>query len=75
MTIGNTLEAYLTAYILKKKLNFHTELDRLSDVIGLAIVSLFCTAVSATIGTISLVLFTQTPAQRIPEYLVNLVDR
>ena len=61
MTVGNTLEAYFAAYILKKKLDFHNELDRLSDVIGLALVSLFSTVVSATIGTASLILFTQTP--------------
>ena len=61
MTVGNTLEAYLAVYLLKRKLDFHSELDRLSDVIGLALVSLFGTAVSATIGTVSLILFTQTP--------------
>lgn len=61
MAFGNTLEAVIAVYFLKHCLHFHEALDRLNDVIGLAVVALVSTAISATIGTSTLVLTTQTP--------------
>src|SRR3990172_5108596 len=56
MTLGNTLEALTAAYLLKRFVNFHIEMDRIRDVVGLGGVSLFSTTTSATIGTITLML-------------------
>lgn len=56
MAIGNTLEALTGAFLLKHFLHFHNAIDRVRDVVGLAIVSVFSTAISATIGTLTLVL-------------------
>ena len=56
MSLGNTLEALAGAYLLKRLVNFHNELDRIQDVAGLGVVSVFSTAISATIGTISLLI-------------------
>ncbi|OGO20204.1 MAG: hypothetical protein A2Z14_10660 [Chloroflexi bacterium RBG_16_48_8] len=56
MAFGNTLEALAGAYLLKRFFNFHSAIDRIQDVIGLAIVSLFATTISATIGTATLTL-------------------
>jgi signal transduction histidine kinase len=54
MALGNTLEALAGAYLLKKFFEFHNEIDRIQDVVGLALVSLFATTISATIGITSL---------------------
>ena len=56
MTIGNTLEALAGAYLLKRVVTFHNAMDRIRDVVGLGFVSVFCTTISATIGTITLML-------------------
>lgn len=56
MALGNTLEALVGAYLLKKFFDFHNEIGRIQDVVGLALVSLFATTISATIGTTTLVL-------------------
>jgi signal transduction histidine kinase len=56
MAIGNTLEALAGAFLLKHFLHFHNAIDRIRDVVGLAAVSVFSTAISATIGTLTLVL-------------------
>jgi signal transduction histidine kinase len=56
MTIGNTLEALTGFYLLKRVLGFHNELDRIQDVVYLALVAGFSTAISATVGTATLVL-------------------
>lgn len=56
MTLGNTLEALAGAYLLKRFVNFHNALDRIQDVVGLGLVAVFCTAISATIGTMTLLL-------------------
>ena len=61
MAFGNTVEAVITVLILKKYFHFHKSFDRLNDVISFALVSLISTAIGATFGTLSLVLFTQTP--------------
>ena len=56
ITLGNTLEALAGAYLLKRFIGFHNQMDRIRDVIGLGIVSVFSAAISATIGTLTLML-------------------
>ncbi len=56
MSLGNTFEAVVAVYILKKIVGFHPEIDRISDVVGLVLVAIFCTTIGATIGTITLML-------------------
>lgn len=56
MALGNTLEALVGAFLLHRFFNFHTAIDRIQDVVGLATVSLFATTISATIGTATLML-------------------
>ncbi|MDH7486630.1 MAG: MASE1 domain-containing protein [Anaerolineae bacterium] len=56
MTIGNTLEALAGAFGLQRVVAFHKEMDRIRDVVGLALVSVVSTAVSATFGTATLAL-------------------
>jgi signal transduction histidine kinase len=56
ITIGITLEALAAAYCLKKLLGFHNEIDRIQDVVGLALVSLVCTTIGASLGTLTLML-------------------
>lgn len=52
---GNTLEALLGAYWLRRYAQFRESLDRLRDVVGLIIFSaLFSTAIAAAIGVTSL---------------------
>jgi signal transduction histidine kinase len=53
--VGNTAEALLGAYALRRIPGFYPALDRLHDVIGLIVFAgLFSTMVSATIGVTSL---------------------
>jgi signal transduction histidine kinase len=54
MALGNTLEALAGAYLLQRFFDFHKEMDRIQDVIGLAIVAMLATSISATIGTVTL---------------------
>ncbi|MCJ7518307.1 MAG: MASE1 domain-containing protein [Anaerolineaceae bacterium] len=61
MAVGNTLEALIAVYLLKNKLHFHESLDRLNDIVGFSAVAFICTAISAIIGTATLILTTQTP--------------
>jgi signal transduction histidine kinase len=56
LTVGNTLEALAGAFLLRRFIDFHTNMDRIGDVVGLAVVSVFATIISATIGTITLML-------------------
>ena len=56
MALGNTLEALVGAYCLKRLIRFHNALDRIQDVVGLALLSIVSTAISATIGTLTLML-------------------
>ena len=56
ITIGNTLEALVAVYFLKKIVDLHNELDRIQDVIGLVLVSLVCTTIGASLGTITLMI-------------------
>jgi signal transduction histidine kinase len=56
MTLGNTLEALAIAYFLKRLVNFHTDISRVQDVIYLLIGSFFGTMISASVGTLTLML-------------------
>jgi signal transduction histidine kinase len=56
MALGNTLEALAGAYLLQRVIKFQNEMDRIRDVVGLGVVSIFSTAISATIGTATLIL-------------------
>jgi signal transduction histidine kinase len=56
IAIGNTLEALVAVYFLKKFVAFHNEIDRIQDVVGLVLVSLVCTTIGASIGTLTLML-------------------
>jgi integral membrane sensor domain MASE1 len=63
MSIGNTLEALLGAYILQRYVHFHPAMDRVRDVVGLVIVAIFSTMISATVGASTLVLLNLAPAE------------
>ncbi len=56
MSIGNSLEALAAAFALKRFFNFQNSLERTRDVVAFALVSLFATTISATIGTLTLML-------------------
>jgi len=56
MSLGNTLEALVMLYCLKRIVHFHNEIDRIQDVVGLALVSLVCTTIGASVGTVTLML-------------------
>jgi PAS domain S-box-containing protein len=55
IAVGNTLEALAGAYALRLIPDFHRTLDRLIDAVGLLVVAgVMSTAISATIGVLSL---------------------
>jgi signal transduction histidine kinase len=56
LAVGNTFEALLAVFILKRLFNLHNELDRVQNVIALIIVSLLCTTIGASIGSMTLML-------------------
>jgi signal transduction histidine kinase len=56
MALGNTLEALVAVYCLKKIVALHKEIDRIRDVVGLVLISIFCTTIGASIGTTTLML-------------------
>jgi signal transduction histidine kinase len=56
LAVGNTIEALLAVFILKRVFNLRNELDRIQDVIALVVVSLFCTTIAATVGSMTLML-------------------
>ncbi len=56
LAFGNSLEAIAAAYLLRKITKFHNTLDRIQDVIGLAIWGAAATTISASIGVITLLL-------------------
>ncbi len=60
MALGNTLESLACAYALKKFISFHNAIDRVQDVIGLTIISILSTTISASIGTSTLLLINRT---------------
>src|SRR5258705_10165002 len=55
IAIGNTMEA-LAVGLMLHVLDFHNSFDRAKDVFKFVLVALFCTTVSATIGSLSLAL-------------------
>lgn len=54
--LANTLEALTGAYLLSQVVHFRTSIERIRDVIGLAVTAAVSTAISATIGVTALVL-------------------
>lgn len=56
LAIGNSLEAVVAVYLLKRYAHFRNSLDRIQDVIGLTLAGAFATAISATVGVITLLL-------------------
>lgn len=56
LAIGNTLEAVVAAYLLNRVVRLHNSLDRIQDVIGMALLSALSTTISATVGVITLLL-------------------
>jgi signal transduction histidine kinase len=62
MTIGNTLEALAGAVLLKRFFSFQNSMDHVRDVVGLMVVSIFVSMISATIGTMTLLLTGNTSA-------------
>lgn len=60
MAIGNTLETLAIVYILQRLLPFNPNLDRILDVVGLIAAAFSCTTISATIGTLTLLLIDHT---------------
>lgn len=57
IAVGNTLEAVVGAALLKQLVRFRPELDKVRDVVGLALFSaLISTMVGASVGTTSLAL-------------------
>lgn len=56
IALGNTLEAAVAVYVLKRFLSFRRSLSRPKDVFALILVALFSAMISATIGTYSLLI-------------------
>jgi len=54
LAIGNTLEAVVGVYCLKRFINFDNLMSRIRDVVGLAFFSMLSTAISATVGGLTL---------------------
>ena len=63
MSIGNTLEAVVGAYLLQRYVNFHHAMDRVQDVVGLVVVAIVSTMLSATAGASTLVLIDLAPTE------------
>lgn len=71
VTVGNTLEAVVGTFALRRIPGFHISLDRLVDVLGLAVLAgLASCAIGATAGTLSLVLGYDASAPRLQTWLV-----
>lgn len=67
IAIGNTLEAFAGAYLLKK-INFRNSLERVVDVISLILfAAVLSTTLSASIGTLSLLLGKVIPFINFPQ--------
>jgi signal transduction histidine kinase len=56
IAVGNTLEAYFGAYLLRRVAHFESGLDRLPDVFALVFTAFLTAAVAATSGVTSLAL-------------------
>jgi signal transduction histidine kinase len=67
IAVGNTLEAFSAAYVLRRFAGFDDSLGRLRDVVSLFVIAgLLSTLFSATIGVASLHLGGIVPAERVP---------
>jgi signal transduction histidine kinase len=55
IALGNTVEAVVGAYCLRRFIRFHNALDRIQDVVWLAISSVFSATLGASIGSTTLV--------------------
>jgi integral membrane sensor domain MASE1 len=68
ITLGNTLEALVGAYLLQRFAGFDPRLERVRDVVSLTLLAaVLSTLISATIGVAGLRLGTDLPADRIAE--------
>jgi signal transduction histidine kinase len=56
ITIGNTLEALAAVFLLRRYVGFQNKIERIRDVVGLVTVSIVCTTIGASIGTLTLML-------------------
>jgi signal transduction histidine kinase len=56
MALGNTLEALAGAYCLQHLVGFRNSMDRIRDVVGLALCSVPSTILGASVGTVTLML-------------------
>ena len=56
LAIGNTLEALAGAYLIKRLFHFDNHLDRIQDVLSLAIFGALATTISAFIGVLTLLI-------------------
>jgi len=54
LAIGNTLEAVVGVYCLNRFINFNNLMSHIRDVVGLAFFSILSTAISATVGGLTL---------------------
>jgi signal transduction histidine kinase len=57
IALGNTLEALAAAYLLKRVIGINFALNRIRDIVVFVLVAVFCTMISATIGSLSVVSF------------------
>ena len=68
---GNTLEAVAGTFALRRIARFQASLDRLSDVLGLAVLAgIVCVTIGATVGTLSLALGTHLAVPLLSTWLV-----
>jgi PAS domain S-box-containing protein len=56
IAIGNTLEAVVAVWLLNTVVGFRPSLERLRDVLALAVIGPACAMISATVGTFTLTL-------------------
>jgi signal transduction histidine kinase len=59
--LANTMEALIGAILLKQWIGFHLKMDRVRDVIGLAVAAAVSTAVSASLGVLTLAFYGNVP--------------
>jgi len=67
IALGNTLEAWVGAYVLYSWVKFDAHFARLRDSVGFALTSLFVPLISASIGCTSLLLWGIIPIDQFPQ--------
>src|SRR4051812_32675294 len=77
LAAGNTLQALAGVYLLRRA-GFHNELDRLRDVLALAMVAVLVAVISAVVGNLGLVAQGWLPPERfldraLPRWLQNVM--